>query len=198
MDRRSFLIGSGALLTTSFVAKAEWFLDNRKSVVPLIDTEKAVDTIYFVNSGYGYELRLGDAADEFPIYTYRDALAECHNHYLPEGEPISLSEFKAIYEQYGIRPKQIDEIADPYFYLDGWCRHQCAGAQAYEFLDQLDLFSPKNKSGLRKGDLQFIDSYHPGNDYLGVRSNDPLSASLLQARLLELNQKIAVEIVETL
>ena len=196
MDRRSFLIGSGALLTTSFVAKAEWFLDNRKSVVPLIDTEKAVDTIYFVTSGYGYELRLGDAADEFPIYTYRDALAECHNHYLPEGEPISLSEFKAIYEQYGIRPKQIDKIADPYFYLDGWCRHQSAGAQACEFLDQLDFFSPK-KLGLRKRDLQLVDGYHPGNDYLGVRSHDPLSASLLQARLLELNQKIAIEIVET-
>jgi len=37
-----------------------------------------------------------------------------------------------------------------------------------------------------------------GNDYLGVRSNDPLSASLLQARLLELNQKIEVKIVEEL
>ena len=124
------------------------------------------------------------------------ASAECHNHHLPEDEPISLSECKAIYEQYGIRPKQIDEIADPYFYLDGWCRHQSAGAQACEFLDQLDFFSPK-KLGLRKRDLQLVDGYHPGNDYLGVRSHDPLSASLLQARLLELNQKIAIEIVET-
>ena len=76
MDRRSFLIGSGALLTASFVEKAEWYLDKKKSVVPLIETENAVDTIYFVNSGDEYELRLGDAADEFPIYTYRDALAE--------------------------------------------------------------------------------------------------------------------------
>jgi len=198
MDRRSFLIGSGALLTASFVEKAEWYLDKKKSVVPLIETENAVDTIYFVNGGDEYELRLGDAADEFPIYTYRDALAECHNYNLPEGEPISLSTFRAIYEQFGIRPKQIDNIADPYFYLHSWCRHQSAGAQAHSFLNQLDLFSPKNTSGLRKGDLKFIDSYHPGNDYLGVRSNDPLSASLLQARLLELNQKIEVKIVEEL
>ena len=31
IDRRSFLIGSGTLLTTCFVDKANWYLDKKKN-----------------------------------------------------------------------------------------------------------------------------------------------------------------------
>ena len=57
MDRRSFLVGTGSILTTTFLDKADWFLRNKNAVVPLIEPEKAVDQIYFVNTGYEYELR---------------------------------------------------------------------------------------------------------------------------------------------
>ena len=42
MDRRSFLIGSGALLTASFVEKAEWYLDKKKSVSDVAATSQVV------------------------------------------------------------------------------------------------------------------------------------------------------------
>ena len=45
--------------------------------------------------------------------------------------------------------------------------------------------------GLRVGDLTFVDGPCPGNDYLGVTSFDPITASLLQARLLELGEDVS-------
>ena len=57
MNRRSFLIGSGSILTTAFVDKA---------VVPLIEPMKAANKIYFVNTGSEYELRFGTPDFEMP------------------------------------------------------------------------------------------------------------------------------------
>ena len=44
----------------------------------------------------------------------------------------------------------------------------------------------------------FIDGVHPGKDYLGVTSNDPVTASLLKADLLELVQYKSVKISQDL
>ena len=37
MDRRSFLIGAGSILTTAYLDKANWYLRNKNSAVPLIN-----------------------------------------------------------------------------------------------------------------------------------------------------------------
>ena len=57
-------------------------------------------------------------------------------------------------------------------------------------------FFESDPSGKYLGGLSFIDGCHPGNDYLGVRADDALSASLLQARLCELGENIRVELLE--
>ena len=90
----------------------------------------------------------------------------------------------------------LDQEADPMDYIDEWGRKDANKAKAFWYLNDLDLFGSEEAEGLRMGDLQFIDGCHPGNDYLGVTSHDPLSASLLQARLLELGHNMSVEIVE--
>ena len=36
MDRRSFLVGTGLILTTAFLDKADWFLRNKNTVVPRV------------------------------------------------------------------------------------------------------------------------------------------------------------------
>ena len=46
MDRRSFLIGAGSILTTAFVDKADWFLRNRNTVVPLIKPTEKTKKLY--------------------------------------------------------------------------------------------------------------------------------------------------------
>ena len=196
MDRRSFLVGSGAILTTSFLDRAHWYLEKKASVVPLLKPAQALDTLYFINEGTSYELRLGSQHIEFPDYTYRDALEHYFSVYFPKDAKTSLSEFRSLYKEYGISPKQLDQPADSSFYINSWGRSDSANAQAYHYLYGLDLFGPDDEDGLRRGDLQFIDGYHPGNDYLGVRSDDPVTASLLQARLLELDHKLEVKIVD--
>ena len=53
MDRRSFLIGAGSVLTSAYVAKANWFLTNKNSVVPLLKSNKDTTKLIFCRSGLG-------------------------------------------------------------------------------------------------------------------------------------------------
>ena len=196
IDRRSFLIGAGALLTTCFVHKADWYLDNKQTVVPLINQNKSLEKLYFVPiSSSEYEVRLGTpdlSYESFRQLTYREML----DHYRGVSEPKTLSDFRDIYHDWGITPRMLDQIADPMDYVDDWGRIDSPKAQAYHYLEKLDLFGSDQLGGLRRGDLQFVDGACPGNDYLAVVSDDPLSASLLQARLLELGQKTSVELID--
>ena len=77
-------------------------------------------------------------------------------------------------------------------FIDAQGSNDAKKAKAYWYLHDLDLFRPEEAEGLRKGDLRFIDGVHPGNDYLGVTSNDPINTSLQQVRLLEFCHNIFV------
>ena len=46
MDRRSFLIGAGSILTSAYVAKANWFLTNKNSAVPLLKSNKDTTKLF--------------------------------------------------------------------------------------------------------------------------------------------------------
>lgn len=197
MERRQFLIGASTILTTAYVAKAEWFLEKEKAVVPLIKDTAHTPVIYVVKNYFDYELRLNSPDMDVPEeLTYRQALDEYHGICYPEDKPLTLSDYKELYHEHGISPRDIDKPADWEFYLESWARKDSSNARAYQLLEPLDLFDYDDKQGRFIGGLQFIDGCHPGNDYLGVRSGDGLSASLLQARLLELDQNIRVELVE--
>ena len=195
MDRRSFLIGASSILTTAYLDKANWYLRNKNAVVPLANPDDAVSEIFFVNNGYEYELFFDTPEFDVPQFTNREALERYGCFSVPKGSVIPLSTFKDIYDNFGIRPKELDEYVQDDYFFECWARRDSNNARVYNFLYDLDLFGSKHANGLRRGDLQFIDGYHPGNSYLGVNSNDPVTASLLQARLEELGHKISVEIV---
>lgn len=196
MERRQFLIGVGALLTSAFVLKAEWFLEQKKSVVPLIDGSAVEETLYFVNTGFGYELRLNTIDFDMPEITFREMLERYYGVDLPSDRPLKLSEYRELYYEHGISPRELDEVADFDWYADAWGRRDACNALAYRRLEHLDLTDYGSGEGRLLGGLNFIDGCHPGNDYLGVTADDALSASLLQARLLELDENIKVELVE--
>lgn len=195
MERRQFLIGAGSILTASFVSKAEMFLKNKNSVLPIIEKSEAKQTIYFIDNGFDFELRLNSIGFDFPHLTYREALEEYFGVWLPRDKPLKLSDYRELYYEHGITPKQLDEEADFDFYTDAWGRRDSPSAKAYQLLDGMDLFDYSTGKGRLIGGLNFIDGCHPGNDYLGVRADDAMSANLLQARLLELDENISVEIV---
>jgi hypothetical protein len=197
MDRRTFLIGASSILTTAYLDKANWFLRNKNAVVPLLQPEKAANHIYFVNAGYEYELRFDTPEFDLPdAITNREALERYFGLALTDNQSTPLSVFKNIYDWFGIRPKELDDLAEGEFYYDLWARRDSNEARVYHFLKGMDLFGPEDANGLRRGDLRFIDGCHPGNNYLGVTSKDPISASLLQARLLEHGHNTSVEIVD--
>jgi len=196
MDRRQFLIGAGSILSTAFISKAEWFLREKQSVVPLLDETKAEETIYFVNTGFSYELRLNTISFDIPDLTYREVLDTYYSIYFPKDQPLRLSDYRELYHEHGLMPRQLDDIADFDWYVEAWCRQGSCNARAYHRLEHLDLFDYGSEEGRLIGGLNFIDGCHPGSDYLGVTADDPLSASLLQARLLELDQNIRVKLVK--
>ena len=152
--------------------------------------------MYIVNLGIEYELRLDSPDFGLENLTYRQVLDRYRGVELPKDEPVTLSQFREIYHDWGITPRMLDQEADPMDYIDEWGRKDANKAKAYWYLYDLDLFASEDAEGLRMGDIRFIDGCHPGNDYLAVTSHDPVSASLLQARLVELGHNTSVEIVE--
>ena len=198
MDRRSFLIYAGSILTAAFVDKANWFIRNKNAVAPLVQLTQQMTKLYFVPQGTEFELRLESPDFGFEDLTYREVCGRYYDVYLPKDEPVTLSQFSEIYPDRGLTPKMLDKQADLMDYLDAWGRNNANKAKAYWYLHDLDLFGPEQAEALRKGDLCFIDGVYPGKDYLGVTSNDPVTASLLQARLLELVHYRSVEISQDL
>ena len=48
--------------------------------------------------------------------TYRQALEEYHGVWYPDDEPLTLSDYKELYYEYGISPREIDEPAECEFF----------------------------------------------------------------------------------
>ena len=88
------LIGEGSILTIDFVDKANLFLRNKNTVVPLIKPERAADKIYFVQQGTEYESRLGSPDFGVEDLTYREVLDRYRAVYLPKEDPVTLNQFR--------------------------------------------------------------------------------------------------------
>ena len=81
------------------------------------------------------------------------------------------------------------------FYVDLWGQWDSPNAQAYNYLFDLDMTGEEKGPGPLRGDLDFRMGEVSCGDYLGVLSEDPITASVLQARLIELGHNTSVEIV---
>ena len=201
MDRRSFLVGGGAILTAAYVDKANWFLRNKNAVVPFAEVAQSSETLYFVDLGnQNYDLRLGTPNFEVPDLTYLQWLSTYENiqnlDYSINTE-ISEEDLMFLMEYYDLDNDQLNQIAPSNLYQHKWELNHSPFAQAYYYLRNLDLLNERSSDGELLGDLEFIDQSQMWHGYtIGVSSEDPITASLLQGRLLELGHKIAVQIVD--
>ena len=134
MNSRSFLVGASSILTAAYLEKANWFLRNKNSVVPLINPTEETAKLYFVQTGTEYELRLDSPDFGLEDFTYRDVLERYRGVDLPKDRPISLSQFREIYYNWGITPKMLDQVADLMDYVDEWGRRDANKATAYHYL----------------------------------------------------------------
>ena len=93
-----------------------------------------------------------------------------------------------------LRPEELDRQLDGFGWEDMWDNFTGPQAKAHHLLKQIDLGAPNSK--LREAGEIMFEAFGgaPGNSYTWVDLKDDLTASLLQARLIELNLPIKVEV----
>ena len=186
ITRRKFLVGAGSALTLPIVDKFIWHIDNKGQ--PLIEKPSNPGQVLYVNRDYDYQINLGRPLEEYPTATWREFLVDK----LGYKTPTTLSQFRELYYDYGMKPRELDADCDCYF--EYWDRTESPNALAYNLLEGIDVGLKLAGTGDGLGGLEFIDGDAPGHDYLGVHADNDLSVSLLQNRLNELGTGIAVEL----
>ena len=187
ISRRQFIIGTATgLILPLFYDKVFTFFENHGE--PLIEIPKAFDkNLYAVDWGGGIvEFHLGEVAAESPgpmtLREYAERYFGGEQGYLDAyGEEREESDF--------------DEIAYESMVETTWEQRGSPMAKAYFLLENLDL-GPDFESEDAVGQLDFVDCPNPCSSYRGVQTEDPVSVSLLQKRLNDLNTGIRVSMVE--
>ena len=135
MNRRSFLVGSGSILTSAFVDKANWFLRNKNSVVPFAEAKENAETLYFVDLGHqNFDLRLGTPEYGLPDLTFRQWLEKYEyplNFGHQGGEGFNKDSFEKLMGWHDVETDQLDEIAPFELYHKKWELTDCFGEYDY-------------------------------------------------------------------
>ena len=129
ITRRAFLIGAGSALTLSIVDKFVWHLENKG--MPLIEAPAKPKNVLYVHADWDYELNLGEVPDRLPFMSWREFLFER----LGNDEPKRLSDFRRIYEEWGVKPHQFDDELEGHIWEYYWTRCESPTANAYHLLD---------------------------------------------------------------
>jgi hypothetical protein len=182
--RRGFLIGSGSLLTTSFVGEARSFI-HRTGQPLLVKPTAVTQTLYAYDfDENGITLSLGKWQDEPPPPpTWAEFFADDN---VP---PPTKEEARQICGDGLIRPRDFDEVVDQgvWFRHCGYDGDRCANA--YWLLDAIDVGPALRSAGNPR--LQFNRS--GPSDSHWVNANSKLALSILQARLIDLCIPIKIE-----
>ena len=193
LDRRHFLIGSGALLTASFVNRAKAF--SRRSGEPLIlsPARKPEETLYVYRqeSDYGGEWRVSLGPDQPfapPPPTWREHLRSL-------GHPLDTQdEIERVCREHDLPLDELHVRLNGFGWGDSWDNFTGPQAKAHHLLKGLDLGDAG--SALRQAGQITFEQFggSSGNSYTWVELRDDLTVSLLQARLIELNLPINVAV----
>ena len=186
ITRRNFILGTAAgLILPSYFDKVLSYFENHGEPLIEIPSQANFDLIAMDWGGGIIDFHLGEVATEPPGPM---TLREYAEQYFG-GEQGYLDEHSEEREEV-----DFDEIAYPSMVETTWTRNNSA-AQAHRLLAKLDL-GPDFDSEDAVGQLEFLDCPNMCSEYLGVQTEDPVSISLLQKRLNELNTGIRVSVVE--
>jgi hypothetical protein len=195
LDRRSFLIGAGALLTASFVTKAKAFSRDTGRPLVLPAARASEKTLYIYNeqdwneSAYAkWRVTLGeDDPIPPPTPTWRE-------HLLSLGRRLDTDyEIKRVCGEHDLLPEKLDAKVDGYWWQDRWDHFTGPQAKAYHLLKNLELGGSPDSRFRQAGEMIFDRlGGGPGNSYSSVRLKDDLTVSLLQGRLIELKLPVKI------
>jgi hypothetical protein len=171
LDRRSFLIGAGGLLTASFVRKATAF--SQKAVRPflLAPARKPEETLYvYCQDWKDYDSEASDYEDnEYgandyaakwrvslgpnqpfapPVPTWREHLRSL-GHRLDTREDV-----ERVCIQQGLAPEDLDKRLNGFGWQDAWDNFSGPQAKAFHLLKKLDL-GPLDSTLRQAGEIIF-------------------------------------------
>jgi hypothetical protein len=194
-DRRRFLIGAGALLTTSFVRRASAF--SRKAGEPLIlsPAMKPEETLYVYSqkewNDHGGDWRVSLGPDQPiapPAPTWREHLRSL-------GHPLETEDdIERACNEFDLPREDLGSRLNGFGWEDRWDNFAGPQAKAFHLLKDLDL--SQAGSALRQAGQIIFQEFggSPGNSYTWVELQNDLTVSLLQGRLIELNLPINVKV----
>jgi hypothetical protein len=198
ISHRSFLLGIGSLVTTSFVARARAHVRERGTPL-LLHPKRAEETLYLYE-GFGlsdgpwatkYRVSLGpDQWPAPPPPTWREHLTSLGYRFETQADCD-----RACCER-SLTPEELDKRIDGYSWEDYWDHYESPQAKAHQLLKDLDLDCDPKAPGSKAGRILFTDwGGHPGSSERWVDLKEELSVSILQARLIErdLSIKLVLE-----
>lgn len=184
ISRRQFILGTAAgLILPSYYDKVFTFFENYGE--PLLELPgRASRTMYVYTWGDGFEFLLDGREQDAPVMSRREY---ARRYFGSEQAYIEANEYDPAYVDFD-EPEYEDWVDM------AWERNDSPAAKAYRLLDSIDLGSDFTGEDA-VGHLEFMDCPNPCSNYLGVQTEDPVSVSLVQKRLNDLNTGIRVCVV---
>jgi hypothetical protein len=188
ISRRFFLVGAGALITKSFVSKAVAYAERTSR--PLLVTPDRIEGELFIYGDGRISLGPFSLEDNEPIPTWCEYLAQRIGRPIETRSDIIAAGYEDLTEQ------ELDTRLDAFGWEQNWRCKRSPTARAYSLLDNLDLGLLRHRPNYtwEQNSLTFIQTFNPGDcshvvfaeDQERPETLDPVTASLLQARLVEL------------
>lgn len=186
-DRRSFLIGAGSLISTSFIGRATDFIE--RTGRPFLLAPRTTAETLFVNyceEQISFSLGWADVPEPEPPSWAEFLKAEGYKL----DTDASLSE---TLENWELSRDDLSKPMDEFTWWTAWESRYGPCARAFRLLVKTEL-SPLGAHGRPIGGLNFIEGVRPGSSDTWVEAEDQLTVSLVQARLRELNAPIEVRL----
>ncbi len=189
--RRSFLVGIGSVITAGFLAEANAFAQDTKQPL-LIKPPTSADVIYYEHFEDHWRLHLGKPVFELPEPQLLIENLRFHGYKLDTQIQIDDCCLETGWSEEELySPMKVGD------WEDQWAYNLSPEARAFEFLHANEIF-PTKASRSQAGSVIFQDHANPMSNWRWVEVHDPLSLSLLQARLNELSLPLEVQEFEGL
>ena len=192
ITRRSFLIGSSAAFATiSLSVFDKYFNFFETHGEPLIEAPDDPDASLCAIQDRGFLLGLNGHPGEWDCAgeTWRDFL----EFELGYDAPSKLSEFRHLYDKWGMKPTELDEEV-PFWTMAAIMERRGPAADAKHLLEGLNIGPDLDANTDTVGGLTFYSVPSPIDNRYGVEADNAISLSLLQHRLNALGQNIAVSL----
>lgn len=180
VSRRFFLVGAGAVVTHSFIASAKAFVGDTGEPLLLAPSQRRLE-LYYEGLDEHWRLHLGtpqDVLPDPPLWI---------DHLRSQGCKLGTrGEIRAYCKSEFIDESALFAPLDGYAWEEHWELAGCPEAKAYQLLDRNHVL-PHLSGFTLEGSIVFESFPNPISSAHWVEVHEPLSLSLLQARLNELD-----------